>query len=48
LFSSFAVLVYPLVDRSPLRGLSLESLQGSDPEVVCRVTAADKMFAQTV
>ncbi len=42
------VVVHPITDRSPLRGLTPESLAASEPEVVCLVSAADETFAQTV
>ncbi len=42
------VVVHPIVDASPLRGLTPESLAASEPEVVCLISAADETFAQTV
>ena len=42
------VVVHPITDTSPLRGLTAESLAGADPEVVCMITADDETFAQTV
>jgi inward rectifier potassium channel len=42
------VVVHPIGDGSPLRGLTPESLAASDPEVVCLISAADETFAQTV
>jgi inward rectifier potassium channel len=42
------VVVHPVTDTSPLRGLTQESLAASDPEVVCLITADDETFAQTV
>jgi inward rectifier potassium channel len=42
------VVVHPITDTSPLRGLTAESLAGVDPEVVCLITADDETFAQTV
>jgi inward rectifier potassium channel len=42
------VVVHPVNDASPLRGLTPESLAGADPEVVCLISAADETFAQTV
>jgi inward rectifier potassium channel len=42
------VVVHPINDSSPLRGLTVESLAGADPEVVCLITADDETFAQTV
>lgn len=42
------VVVHPITDTSPLRGLTAESMAGADPEVVCLITADDETFAQTV
>ena len=42
------VVVHPISDTSPLRGLTAESLARADPEVVCLITADDETFAQTV
>jgi inward rectifier potassium channel len=42
------VVVHPITETSPLRGLTVESLAGADPEVVCLITADDETFAQTV
>ncbi len=42
------VVVHPITDASPLRGLTPESLVAADPEVVCLISAADETFAQTV
>ena len=42
------VVVHPITDASPLRGLTPESLAAADPEVVCLISAADETFAQTV
>jgi inward rectifier potassium channel len=42
------VIVHPITDGSPLRGLTPESLAASEPEVVCLISAADETFAQTV
>jgi inward rectifier potassium channel len=42
------VIVHPIADASPLRGLTAESLAAADPEIVCLVTADDETFAQTV
>ena len=42
------VVVHPIIDTSPLRGLTAEALAGADPEVVCLITADDETFAQTV
>jgi inward rectifier potassium channel len=42
------VVVHPISDASPFRGLTPEALAASDPEVVCLISAADETFAQTV
>lgn len=42
------VVVHPITDASPFRGLTPESLAASDPEVVCLISAADETFAQIV
>jgi inward rectifier potassium channel len=42
------VVVHPITDASPLRGLTPESMAAADPEVVCLISAADETFAQTV
>jgi inward rectifier potassium channel len=42
------VVVHPISDASPVRGLTPEALAASDPEVVCLISAADETFAQTV
>jgi inward rectifier potassium channel len=42
------VIVHPIDDASPLRGMTPESLAACDPEVVCLISAADETFAQTV
>lgn len=42
------VVVHPITETSPLRGLTADSLAGADPEVVCLITADDETFAQTV
>jgi inward rectifier potassium channel len=42
------VVVHPITDASPLRGLTPESFAASDPEVFCLISAADETFAQTV
>ena len=42
------VVVHPITETSPLRGLTAESVAGADPEVVCLITADDETFAQTV
>ena len=42
------VIVHPIDEKSPLRGLSMASLTAADPEIVCLITADDETFAQTV
>jgi inward rectifier potassium channel len=42
------VIVHPITDASPLRGLTEASLIAADPEFVCLITADDETFAQTV
>jgi inward rectifier potassium channel len=42
------VIVHPIVDESPFRGLSMDALVASDPEIVCLVSGDDETFAQTV
>ena len=42
------VVVHPIAESSPLRGLTAESLARVDPEFVCLITADDETFAQTV
>ena len=42
------VVVHPIDGHSPLRGLSRDSLNAADPEIVCLITADDETFAQTV
>ena len=42
------VVVHPITDASPLRGLTPETLAGAEPEVVCLISAADETFAQIV
>jgi inward rectifier potassium channel len=42
------VVVHPITDTSPLRGLTQESLAAADPEIICLITADDETFAQTV
>lgn len=42
------VIVHPIDERSPMRGLTEASLAASDPEFVCLITADDETFAQTV
>ena len=42
------VVVHPIGEKSPLRGLSMDALVAADPEIVCLITADDETFAQTV
>ena len=42
------VIVHPITDGSPMRGLTEPSLAASEPEFVCLITADDETFAQTV
>lgn len=42
------VIVHPITDASPLRGLTLEALADAEPELFCLVSADDETFAQTV
>ena len=42
------VIVHPITDSSPMRGLTHASLSAAEPEFVCLITAADETFAQTV
>jgi len=42
------VVVHPIAEGSPFKGLTAESLAASDPEIVCLITADDETFAQTV
>lgn len=42
------VIVHPIDERSPMRGLTRDTLAASDPEIVCLITADDETFAQTV
>jgi inward rectifier potassium channel len=42
------VIVHPINDRSPMRGLTADSLAAIEPEFVCLITADDETFAQTV
>jgi inward rectifier potassium channel len=42
------VVVHPIAETSPFKGLSPQALGDSDPEVVCLITADDETFAQTV
>ena len=42
------VIVHPITEASPLRGLTQEMLASADPEIVCLISAADETFAQIV
>jgi len=42
------VIVHPIGDSSPLRGITREDFAASDPEVVCLISGHDETFAQTV
>lgn len=42
------VIVHPITDRSPMRGLTQAALAAAVPEIVCLITADDETFAQTV
>jgi inward rectifier potassium channel len=42
------VIVHPIGDGSPMRGMTEASLAASEPEFVCLITADDETFAQTV
>ncbi len=42
------VLVHPIVEGSPLKGHTRESLEAATPEVVCLTSGHDETFAQTV
>ena len=42
------VVVHPITDTSPFRGLTRGTLVNTDPEMVCLITADDETFAQTV
>jgi len=42
------VIVHPITDTSPMRGMTAESFAASEPEFVCLITADDETFAQTV
>ncbi len=42
------VVVHPITETSPLRGLTPESFGAADPEFVCLLSAADETFEQTV
>jgi inward rectifier potassium channel len=42
------VIVHPITDASPLRGLTAAALAEMEPEFVCLISADDETFAQTV
>lgn len=42
------VVVHPIDDMSPLRGLTAQLLSSSEPEIICLINADDETFAQTV
>jgi len=42
------VVVHPITETSPFRGMTVESFAESEPEIVCLLTADDETFAQTV
>src|SRR5262249_51660574 len=42
------VVVHPIADGSPMRGMTKTSLAECEPEFVCLITADDETFAQTV
>jgi inward rectifier potassium channel len=42
------VIVHPITEASPLRGLTEAEFAASDPEIVCLITADDETFAQRV
>ncbi|HMD35985.1 MAG TPA: ion channel, partial [Vicinamibacterales bacterium] len=42
------VIVHPITDTSPMRGMTATALAASEPEFVCLITADDETFAQTV
>jgi len=42
------VIVHPITETSPLRGLTPEAFASGDPELFCLVSADDETFAQTV
>jgi inward rectifier potassium channel len=42
------VIVHPITETSPMRGLTADTLASIDPEFVCLITADDETFAQTV
>jgi inward rectifier potassium channel len=42
------VIVHPITDDSPMRGLTQAALSAAEPEIVCLITADDETFAQMV
>jgi len=42
------VIVHPITETSPFRGMTPETLLSGDPELFCLVSADDETFAQTV
>ena len=42
------VIVHPIDDTIPMRGMTREAFAASDPEIYCLLTADDETFAQTV
>ena len=42
------VIVHPIDDQSPMRGLTAEAIVEADPEIVCLVSGDDETFAQKV
>jgi inward rectifier potassium channel len=42
------VIVHPIDENSPLRGLTAAALIEADPEIVCLISGDDETFAQTV
>jgi len=42
------VIVHPITDASPMRGLTAAALTEMEPEFVCLISADDETFAQTV
>lgn len=42
------VIVHPISESSPLRGMTPDSFAAADPEVVCLISGHDETFAQTV
>lgn len=42
------VIVHPISESSPLRGMTRETFLASEPELVCLISGHDETFAQTV